>query len=148
MIDVRALYRENAARGASPVGRVILLYEQIVEDLRRAEKAIEEGNIEARTNAINHALTVLGHLQGKLDMQAGGKVADNLHNFYNLSRQRLLEAQWQASEEVLKEQISLLLDLRDAWVHVDQTERTPAVSPAAADTAKPNAENRGADWRG
>lgn len=122
MTDPRTLYRESAVRGASPVRLVVMLYEQIVEDLRRAIRAIEEKDIEARTNAINHATVIIGHLQNKLDHTRGGEVARNLERFYNVSRQKLLEAQFRASKEILTEQISLFLDLRAAWIQVDQAE--------------------------
>src|SRR3977135_27261 len=113
MMDARKAYRESAARGASAVGQVVLLYEQMVEDLRRAERAVEENDGEGRSNAINHAMVVVSHLQNKLNFEAGGEVARNLERFYDMARRRLLEAQLHGSKEILGEQISLLLDLRD-----------------------------------
>jgi len=152
MIDVRTLYRENAARGASPVRQVVLLYEQIVEDLRRARKAIEENHIEGRTNAINHAITVIAHLQSKLNREAGGEVARNLEHFYNMVRRRLLEAQMRASKEVLDEQIPLLLELRDAWAEVDRSEAVrsdPAPAPSKPETTSSvDGQKIRTDWRG
>ena len=77
-MDARSSYRETVARGASPVRLVICLYEQAIEDLRRAVIAQEKGDIEARTRGINHALIVVAQLQGSLDMERGGEVAGNL----------------------------------------------------------------------
>lgn len=129
MTDPRNAYRESAARGASAVRQVILLYEQVVEDLRRAVTAIEGNQIEDRTNAINHALVVVGHLQGSLNFDLGGDVARNLERFYTMLRGKLLEAQVQISKEILNEQIALILDLRDAWIEV---ERATTVQPTAS----------------
>ena len=64
-MDARSSYREATARGASPVQLVILLYEQAIEDLRRAVLALEKGDIEARTCSLNHALMVIGQLQAR-----------------------------------------------------------------------------------
>jgi flagellar protein FliS len=150
MTDARTLYRESAVRGASPVRLVVMLYEQMVEDLRRAVRAIDENRIDARTNAINHALVIIGHLEGKLNTEAGGEVARNLAHFYNVLRRKLVDAQFQASQQILGEQISLLLDLRDAWTQVDQAESARAQSLPTVGTESLGAiANRAhADWKG
>ena len=75
-------YRKSAAAGASPLRLVILLYEQALEDLRRAQEALSRGDIEGRTREINHAILILGHLQGTIDHEQGGTVAANLERFY------------------------------------------------------------------
>ena len=148
-MDARTLYRQSAARGASPVRAVVLLYEQMVEDLRRAVEAIDHNRIAARTNAINHALVILGHLQSKLNHQAGGEVARNLERYYDLSRQKLLEAQFRASREILDEQISCLLQLRNAWLVVETEEatRSASVPPAAEEVAVPDPQPH-SGWKG
>jgi flagellar secretion chaperone FliS len=125
-MDARSYYRESAVRGASPVRLVICLYEQAIEDLRRAVAALETGDIEARTRGINHALTVIAHLQGSLDMQQGGEVAANLNRFYGLIRAGLVQAQVKQSARILEEQISLLVTIHEAWVEVERITAVPA----------------------
>ena len=66
-MDARSAYREAAARSATPVALVVMLYEQLVQDMQHALEAIEQGNIEERTRELDHALVILAHLQGKLD---------------------------------------------------------------------------------
>ncbi len=155
MMDPRNAYRESVARGASAVLQVVLLYERVVEDLRRAGDAITENNVGARTSAINHALLVVAHLQASLDREAGGEVARNLDRFYNLLRQKLLEVQFQPSRPVLDEQITFLLDMCDAWRVVDRAERTrlervppsaPATTAAASSATPSGAEIPAFDW--
>jgi flagellin-specific chaperone FliS len=41
-------------------------------------------------NALNHALIVLGELQGVLDYERGGQVARNLSDFYTVGRVLIL----------------------------------------------------------
>ena len=132
-MDPQNAYREGAARGATAVGQVVLLYEQMLKDLRLAMLAIDANQIEERTRAINHALLVVSHLQGSLNFAAGGAVASNLERYYNMMRRRLTEAQFQGSREILNEQIALLLDLRDAWIEVDRS--TTAPPPHMTETA-------------
>jgi flagellar protein FliS len=124
-MDARSSYRESAVRGANPVQLVIFLYEQAIEDLRRAIVALRKSDIEARTRAINHAVVVIGHLHGSLDLERGGAVAQNLVMFYNLMRGSLVQAQLEQSAIILEEQIGYLVFLHEAWLEVER--RTSAV---------------------
>ena len=132
-MNARSSYRESAVRGASPVKLVICLYEQAIEDLRRAVLALEKGDIEARTAGINHALTVIGQLQGTLDMQRGGEVARNLEQFYNLVRAGLVEAQLKQSASLLERQISQLVLVYEAWQEVERAMAKPVVQTVEAE---------------
>ena len=114
-------YREAAVAGASPIRLVLLLYEQAMDDLRRACAGQRRGNIEERANAINHAILVIGHLEATLDRDRGGQVAANLQLFYQHVRAGLLRAQCQQSESELERQISLLLQVYDAWREVESS---------------------------
>jgi flagellar protein FliS len=124
-------YRRSAGHSASPVGLVVLLYEQLIHDLQRALTAMDKEDIEARSNQIVHALLVLGQLHGTLDFERGGEVAANLDSFYNLLRGDLLEAQIKASPEILRRHIGNLLELREAWMEVDRRLQAPQEVPAA-----------------
>lgn len=138
MTNPRTAYRETDAGGATAVRLVVLLYEQVIQDLRQAAQAIEQNNIELRTNRINHALDVICLLQGTLNMEGGGQVAHNLVRFYVTLRANLWEAQLQASSETLLQQITDLLSLREAWAEVDRAESagsTPKLVSLAADAA-------------
>jgi flagellar protein FliS len=133
--DPRFAYRENAARGASPIGRVVLLYEQAIKDIGGAITALNSRDIEKRTQSLNHALLVIGQLQACLDLERGGEVARNLDRFYSLLQKRLLEAQFRGSDEILRDQMDLLLSVRAAWVEVENAEARET-EPAAARAAQ------------
>jgi flagellar protein FliS len=148
-MDARTLYREAAVRGASPVRLVICLYEQAIEDLRRAVIALEKGDIEGRTRGINHALMVIGQLQGSLDMQRGGEVARNLYWFYNIVRNSLAEAQLKQSARILEQQVSQLVLIYEAWLEVERaTLASGSPSSESTQTAPevPRFETPLADW--
>lgn len=113
-------YREAAVAGANPVRLVILLYEQAIENLRRALAAHARGDVEGRTREINHAILVIGHLQATLDKNQGGKVAENLAQFYEQLRASLVEAQCKQSASVIEQQISHLLQVHEAWCAVER----------------------------
>jgi flagellar protein FliS len=121
--DAHTAYRQGLIGTESPVQLVVLLYEQAAKDVREALKALRAGDIEQRTFEIDHALLVVGRLQGTLDMERGGEVAQNLDRFYTMVRARLLQAQIQASEAILEEQMNLLLSLRETWQEVEKRNR-------------------------
>lgn len=123
-MNPRLSYLQGAVAGASPVGLVILLYGQAIEDLRRAVAAHGRGDVEGRTREINHALVVIAHLQATLDKNKGGLVAGHLDRFYNQLRAGLVAAQCQQSAAALEEQIFCLMQLRDAWNTVERSEAT------------------------
>ena len=148
-MDARTSYREAAVRGASPVRLVICLYEQAIEDLRRAVLALEKGDIEARTCAINHALVVIAQLQGSLDRERGGEVAGNLDRFYNIVRAGLAEAQVRQSAKILEKQISELVLVYEAWLEVERATTggaQPVSNPLQAAQSPSHPQTPVGDW--
>jgi flagellar protein FliS len=148
-MDARSSYREATVRGANPVRLVICLYEQAIEDLRRAVIAQEKGDIEARTRGINHALTVIAQLQGSLDLERGGEVARNLARFYSLVRIGLTQAQATQSTRILEQQISQLATVHEAWLEVERATAAPmppSSGPAHAGPSIPSRETSFTDW--
>lgn len=125
-------------RGASPVRLVLCLYEQAIEDLRCAVIALEKGDIESRTRAVNHALSVIAQLQGSLDMKRGGEVAKNLDRFYGVVRVGLIEAQTKQSARILEQQISQLATVHEAWLEVERVTGAPAPGSGAVLQIQPD----------
>jgi flagellar secretion chaperone FliS len=118
-------YREAAVAGASPIRLVTLLYEQAIQDIRRAIDAQTKRDIEGRTRHINHAILVIGHLEATLDKERGGEVAENLQRFYEQLRSGLVSAQCQQSISLLEQQISLLTQIHAAWCEVERATAPP-----------------------
>jgi flagellar secretion chaperone FliS len=155
-MNIQHSYREAMVRGASPVGLVMWLYEQMIEDLRQASIAIEQNDIERRTKRINHAILVIGHLQSSLEFVNGGKVARDLNHFYDALRQNLVQAQFYPSRRAISQQITDLLAVREAWMEVERAEKSlvtaaavlaaPSQAPSVA--ADSESHHVRMDWRG
>jgi flagellar secretion chaperone FliS len=120
-------YQQSSAFSASAVGQVVALYDRILRDLRQAIQALEAGQIERRVNALNHALTIIGELQGVLDFERGGDVAQKLNSFYNVTRAMVMQAGVQSSAATMEELVSMFTRLRAAWAQVEKT--VPAAEP-------------------
>jgi flagellar protein FliS len=117
-------YLRAAAQSATSVGLVIMLYDLLIADLERAIAAIAERDIEKRSAEINHAFLVLQQLEGSLDMKKGGQTATHLSRFYSVLRCNILEAQIKVSPDILRKQIELILNVREAWQQVDSQGNT------------------------
>jgi flagellar protein FliS len=107
-------------QNASAAGLVIILFDLLVGDLERVIAAINQHDIERRSAELKHAFLVLQQLEGSLDMEGGGQAANNFSRFYSAVRSKLLEAHLKASADIVRRQIDLLLEVRQAWQQVDQ----------------------------
>jgi len=119
-------YLRSAAQNATAVGLVIILYDLLLHDLELAIAAFADRDIERRSEEIKHSLLVLQQLEGSLDHENGGEAAKHFSAFYSALRCKIFEAQLKGSPDILKQQIELVLDVRQAWQQVDQPNLGPA----------------------
>ncbi len=146
--DIAVTYRQVGADDADPLETVVLLYDVILDDLRRAIEALRRHDVEKRTAEIQHALRVLEQLQGCLDMDRGGEPARNLDRLYSMLRAKLIEAHWKASEDLLRRQIELLHPVRDAWEDARAQQHVPSAEPTDAPPLAPiQPASPGMEWR-
>jgi flagellar protein FliS len=134
-------YLRAAAQDATAVGLVIILYDLLVHDLEQAIAAFADRDVEKRAAEIKHSFLVLQQLEGSLDRENGAEAAKHLSGFYSALRSKILEAHIKASPEILKRQIELVLDVRQAWQQVDKPNLGPtyaAVESAASGKATEN----------
>jgi flagellar secretion chaperone FliS len=136
-------YRQASARGATPVGQVISLYDTILRDFVRALAAVKAGDVETRVFELNHALLVIAHLQSVLNHERGGEAAENFDRFYAVTRGMIVEANFRGTPESMEELIDLYGGLREAWYQAEQKSSLDQTQAAASnrpgDAAAPNA---------
>lgn len=75
-------YIQNQVLGSSPEQLVILLYEHLLANLRRASIQIDVRDIEGKSTSLQKALDILFELLSSLDRQAGGELAERLSALY------------------------------------------------------------------
>lgn len=126
-------YRRLAAEGVTAVGLVIQCYDQIVNSLYAAARALEAGDIERKTQDLDHALLIVSHLQNALDFDAGGEVARHLERFYTVMREEILRASAAGRAPAIVEVAGHFVSLREAWQEVERANRPePTPNPEAA----------------
>ena len=131
-------YQQLAARGASPVGLVVSLYDTILRDFRRAQAALVAGNVEQRVFELNHALTVIAHLQSVLNHERGGEAAKTFDRFYEIARAMILDASVRCTPESLQKLIATFTSIRQAWHQIEP--QSAASSFLSAPNPAPTAE--------
>jgi flagellar secretion chaperone FliS len=127
-------YKENAVRGASPVGLIVMLYEEVIRSVRKGQREIASGNIEERTKSLSHAINVVGHLQSVLNFEKGGRIARDLSVFYDLMRSQIMEASIKGHHQLLESIATEFSKIKETWEEVDRriaSEPTPPVAAAA-----------------
>ncbi len=139
-MDAIQAYRESELAEDKPVRLVVLLYDQLLRDLYRALDAFEKQDIPRRCDELDHALVVLAQLQGTLDLESGGEVAENLDRFYHLIREDLVRAGLDESPHLLHKQWQQILAVRSAWLEVEQQQTSP--SPKSVAPLAPHSPDR------
>jgi flagellar protein FliS len=126
------MYRETAVRGASPVGLIVVLYDEVIRSLRRAHRGFQQNDIEQRCLGLTHAIQVIGHLQSVLNYQQGADVAQNLSNFYNVARKTIIEANNTANAASIDSLATDFSNVAQAWQQADRELGHPVDEPASA----------------
>lgn len=132
-------YLRAAVQDASPVGLVIVLYDLLIGDLKRAIAAMANKDVEERSKELKHAFLVLQQLDGSLEMETGGEAAINLSRFYGALRANIMDAHVTVKPEILTRQIQLLLEVREAW---EQADKASVARDSAPKTEYVEVENR------
>jgi flagellar protein FliS len=123
-------YRQLSVEGATPLGLVVMLYDGALAALLRAIAAIESHDIEKKCRHLNRALAIIIQLEGTLNFEQGGEVAQNLNAFYAYARTQMTKANVENSAPILRSLIEHLTTLRDAW---REAERRLATQGAGRD---------------
>ena len=105
----------SAVLDASPHRLIALMLAGARERARLAIACLERGDLPRKAQAITDASAIVGGLNGALNLEAGGEIADGLHSLYDYAQRRLLEANIGNDAAPLHEVDSLLGDIESAW---------------------------------
>ena len=108
-------YQQQSVAGMNGVELIVALYDGMVRFLYRAIQAIEANEVSERRIAIKRTLDILMHLQSRLRMDIGGSSAKALAEFYAAIFALCIDGSRLASTARLKEAISCIRDVREAW---------------------------------
>jgi len=125
-------YLESRVLSANSLELVHMLYQACTRAVRDARGYLAQGKIAERSQAINKACDIFMELNGALDRERGGEIAQRLALLYAYMQERLLDANMQQSDGPLAEVLALLTTLGEAWESVK-----PAIEPVATGNVWP-----------
>ncbi len=105
----------SSVMGASPHRLVQMLMEGALERIALAKESMVRNEIALKGKSISSAIQIVGGLQGSLNKEAGGEVAENLSNLYDYMIRRLLVANSQNDESILDEVTGLMIEIKMGW---------------------------------
>jgi flagellar protein FliS len=109
----------TAVSTATPHALVTMLFDGFVVAVHRARGAIRTGDVEAKCLAISHAIRIIDEgLKSALDLQAGGKLAQDLSDLYAYVCMRLMQGNLRSDEAALEECLTLIRPLGEAWAAI------------------------------
>jgi flagellar secretion chaperone FliS len=112
---------ETGINSASPHGLILMLYDGGIEAIRKAKIYLEMQDIEMKSKSVDKALRIINDgLAASLDMNAGGALAERLRALYEFIAKELILANSANSTERMDACITLLEDLRGAWLEIGQ----------------------------
>jgi len=113
---------------ANSVELIQMLFDGLIESLSITRGHIQRGAVADKAKSIARASRIVLGLQGALDFEKGGDLANNLNELYGYVTRRLIHVNIHNDLKVLEEIHGLMSEIREAWEHVPSL--VPAPSPA------------------
>lgn len=123
---------------------LIMLYDGAIKFLNQAKEKIEARDYAAKGILISKAIDIVAELDGSLNANKGGELADNLHKLYFYCNARLLKANLDLDLKLIDEVIDILDGLRSAFQEViDSGETGAATAPISSRDMRPGPSTAG-----
>ena len=103
---------------ANSVQLIQMLFDGLLESLAATKGHIQNGAIVEKGKSIARASRIVIGLQGALDFERGGDLANNLNELYGYVTRRLLHVNARNDLDALEEIFGLMNEIRSAWEDV------------------------------
>lgn len=97
-----------------------MLYDGALRFLDEARAAMIRKDVIARANAVSRTLAILTELQGTLNIQDGGPIAERLDGLYVYAISRLLDVTAKQDITAIDDVVKVLKPLRESWAQLAQ----------------------------
>ena len=125
----------GSVANADPHAMVQMLMDATAERLTTARGCIERGEIARKAKLLHSCVTLIAELRGCLNIAEGGPLAQNLSALYEYMARQLLLANVENDVHKVSEVLSLLNEIRGAWIAIGPEVRKVANLPRATVSA-------------
>ena len=125
-------YMQTQVTTTTPGHLVVMLYDGAITFLEQAKQEIGVKNYAKKGILISQALDIISELDGSLNTDKGGEIAQNLHKLYMYCSTRLLQANLKMDITLIDEVIGILSSFRSAFSEISKTQAHPSPPRAAA----------------
>lgn len=123
-----ATYRSVSAQGvvdADPHTLVLTVMDATIGRISAARACVERKETRRMASLLHSSVILIAELRGSLDVQKGGTLAQNLSDLYEYMTRRLMHANLNSDPAPMTEVLSLLGEIRSAWVAIGPQVREP-----------------------
>lgn len=107
-------YLADAVNTASPAQRLVMLYDRLLLDIRRAGQAQQRGDTFEGATQLRHGQQIVAELRSSLRMDAWPG-ADNLASLYGFLLTELVELAAAEDQQRLDAVTEIVVGLRESW---------------------------------
>jgi flagellar secretion chaperone FliS len=116
---------ESVVSGADPHELISILFSQLKKELVAAEYHCKAKNFELYSSKVTKANRILVGLQGSLDLEKGGEIADNLVELYAFCIRQLTKALTSKDAKMVEDVAIVLNPVITGWEEISPS-RTAA----------------------
>lgn len=115
-----AAYAQTQVMGSSREQLVVLLYEHLLVNLRRAAMQILRGDISGKTVCLGRASDIVFELMSSLDHERGGELASRLSALYGYFINEISQIGRTLDRQRLERLTDIVASLHASWVDAAQ----------------------------
>jgi flagellar protein FliS len=126
----RAVSSHGLVADASPTRLVQIMFEHILSNLATAHGCMERiednrplSDVIMKGTAMGKAIRLINQLNGTLDMERGGEIAESLRALYDYILARLTLANATNDATIVSEAVKLVRDIKTGWDQIVTDER-------------------------
>ncbi len=110
--------KQTGIEDKNPHELIMMLFDGAIDNMVKAKGCIQRNDFAGKGETLGRAITIIGGLQGFLDMEKGGEVAEKLDALYDYCARRLFEATKENDIAIIDEVVGLIREVREGWIGI------------------------------
>lgn len=125
VLNATETYKKQGVMTASPLELIVMLYDGFLRQVRAADAAIAEKDLEAANTALLKAQDIVTELMSCLDFRM--PISRQLMQIYDFVHWKLREANMNKDNAGLEDVAAMMGELRESWAQIKMSPGTRSV---------------------